>query len=538
MAADTSKPFFPATPHQALLPSRGAAARASLDGSYWRAFRSSELVSGADFPVTDLTFAPATAAASSPTLAASWSTSLHLFSGDLLQSLRRISVAGDLAFSPSFRCDGALLAAGDKKGVVRVFRADKPATGAALRTLRAHAAETRVVRYPVAGGDKLHLITAGDDALLTYWDVPSETPVFTVPAAHRDYIRGGAASPADHNIFATGSYDRSVKLWDARTGNAGPSLSFSHGELVESVLFLPSGGLLATAGGNVVKIWDVIGGGRLVHSMESHVKTVMALALGKMVNTGETRLLSAGIDGYVKCFDFGKLKMTHSLRHPQPLLSVACSPCGAVLVAGSAKGKIYMSKRKNKAGDEEGEEKRVDSGEIDWVSPEPAKPVLKPNYYRYFLRGQNEKAKEGDYVIEKPKKVKIAEHDKLLKKFRHKEALVSALVKNNPRSAVAVMEELVVRRKLVISIGNLDTDELGLLLEFLRRNATLPRYARFLVGVANKVLEMREEDIRSDEKLRMHIRNLKRMVGEEIHIQHTLQGIQGMISPMLALATR
>jgi U3 small nucleolar RNA-associated protein 15 len=535
-APDTSKPFFPAVPHQALLPSRSAAARASLDGSYWRAFRSSELVSDAGFPVTDLTFAPTTT--TSPTLAASWSTSLHLFAGDPLQSLRRVSVAGDLAFSPTFRCDGALLAAGDKRGVVRVFRADKPATGAALRTLRAHAAETRVVRYPVAGGDKLHLLTAGDDALLAYWDVPSETPVFTVPAAHKDYVRGGAASPADHNLFATGSYDRSVKLWDARTGNAGPSLSFSHGELVESVLFLPSGGLLATAGGNVVKIWDVIGGGRLVHSVESHVKTVMALALGKMATTGETRLLSAGIDGYVKCFDFGKLKITHSLRHPQPLLSVACSPCGNVLVAGSAKGKIYMGKRKKKAVDEDDEVKKVGSGEIDWVSPKPEKPVLKPNYFRYFLRGQNEKAKEGDFVIEKPKKIKIPEHDKLLRKFRHKEALVSALVKNNARSTVAVMEELVARRKLVRCIGNLDTEELGLLLEFLHRNATLPRYARFLLGVANKVVEMREEDILSNDKLRMHIRNLKRMVAEEIQIQHTLQGVQGMISPMLALAAR
>uniref|UniRef100_K3ZMJ6 U3 small nucleolar RNA-associated protein 15 C-terminal domain-containing protein n=1 Tax=Setaria italica TaxID=4555 RepID=K3ZMJ6_SETIT len=247
------------------------------------------------------------------------------------------------------------------------------------------------------------------------------------------------------------------------------------------------------------------GSGRLVHSVESHVKTVMALAHGKMATTGETRLLRAGIDGY--------------LRHPQPLLSVACSPCGTVLVAGSAKGKIYMGKRKKKAVDEEDEGKKADSSEIDWVSPEPEKPVLKPNYFRYFLRGQNEKAKEGDFVIEKPKK-----------------ALVSALVKNNPRSAVAVMEELVARRKLVRCFGNLDIEELGLLLEFLRRNATLPRYARFLLGVANKVVEMREEDIRSDDKLRMHIRNLKRMVGEEIQIQHTLQGIQGVISPMLALA--
>jgi U3 small nucleolar RNA-associated protein 15 len=193
---------------------------------------------------------------------------MHLFSGEPFEQLRKISVAGDLAYSPSFRCDGALLAAGDKKGVFRVFRADKAAAGP-LRTLRAHAAETRVVRYPVAG----------DDALLAYWDVPSETPVFTVPSAHRDYIRAGAASPTDHNLFATGSYDRNVKLWDALARETLARIYPSRmEELVESVLFLPSGGLLATAGGNVVKIWDVIGGGRLVHSVESHVKTVMALS--------------------------------------------------------------------------------------------------------------------------------------------------------------------------------------------------------------------------------------------------------------------
>jgi len=74
------------------------------------AFRSSELVSVADFPVTGLTFTPAVAAAaaSSSTLSAACSTYLHLSSGNPLKPICRISVAGDLAFSPSFHCDGAL----------------------------------------------------------------------------------------------------------------------------------------------------------------------------------------------------------------------------------------------------------------------------------------------------------------------------------------------------------------------------------------------------------------------------------------------
>ncbi|KAL5198760.1 hypothetical protein ABZP36_002272 [Zizania latifolia] len=533
MAADTSKPFFPAAPQAALVPSGRKPSRLSPESSYWRSFRTSELAPRNEFNVTHLAFSPAR---STPTLAASWSTSVLLFSGDPLSPLPRISVSNDVAYCPSFRSDGALLAVGDKKGIVRVFRADKVSSGP-LRTLTAHSAETRVVRYPVAGGDKVHLFTAGNDALLAYWDVPSETPVFTVPAAHRDYIRAGSPSPADNNIFATGSYDHSVKLWDARSGKT-PSLSFTHGESVESVLFLPSGGLLATAGGNVIKIWDVIGGGRLVHSVESHVKTVMALALAKMTNTGETRLLSAGSDGYVKSFDYGQLKLTHSMRYPMELLSLACSPCGTVLVAGSSKGVIFMGRRKKKPADEDEEEGKGVGGEFDWAPPKPAKPPLTPANYRYFIRGQNAKPKEGDFVIAKPKKVKFAEHDKLLRKFRHKDALVSALAKKNPKNVVAVMEELVARRKLVRCIGNLGIEEIGLLLEFLQRNATLPRYARFLMGVANKVLEMLADDIRSDEKLRGCIKNLKRMIAEEVQIQRTLQGIQGMILPMLALASK
>jgi U3 small nucleolar RNA-associated protein 15 len=138
-----------------------------------------------------------------------------------------------------------------------------------------------------------------------------------------------------------------------------------------------------------------------------------------------------------------------------------------VLVAGSAKGKIHISKKKMKTVDAEEEGSNSVNGDIDWVLPAPEKPVLKPNYYRYFLRGQNEKAKDDDFVIAKPKKVKIAEHDKLLRKFMHKDALVLALIKNNMRSIVAVMEELVTRRKLVRCIGNLEKDNLVFCLEFL-----------------------------------------------------------------------
>ncbi|KAK1559066.1 hypothetical protein Q3G72_010268 [Acer saccharum] len=106
-------------------------------------------------------------------------------------------------------------------------------------------------------------------------------------------------------------------------------------------------------------------------------------------------------------------------------------------------------------------------------------------------------------LVARPKKVKLGEHDKLLKKFRHKEALVSVLNGKNPENVVAVMEELVSRRKLLKCVSNLDNEELGLLLSFMQKYSTAPRYSGLLMGLMKKVLETRAEDIKSSDALKI-----------------------------------
>ncbi|GLU07468.1 hypothetical protein SLE2022_244250 [Rubroshorea leprosula] len=108
---------------------------------------------------------------------------------------------------------------------------------------------------------------------------------------------------------------------------------------------------------------------------------------------------------------------------------------------------------------------------------EPERWVLRSTYFRYFRRGQTEKPSEGDFLVMRTKKVKLAEHDKLLKKFRHKEALASALGGKNPETVVAVRKELVAWKKLKKCVWNLHSEGLGLLLKFLQKahdNAKVP----------------------------------------------------------------
>ena len=94
-----------------------------------------------------------------------------------------------------------------------------------------------------------------------------------------------AASP---ELVVSCSYDRSDQLWDRRTGGS-PSLQCQHGAPVEACLVTPSGGLLLTAGGTMVKVWDLVAGGRLLATLSPHQKTVKSLCLsgtGKYLGTG------------------------------------------------------------------------------------------------------------------------------------------------------------------------------------------------------------------------------------------------------------
>lgn len=426
----------------------------------------------------------------------------------------------------------------DLSGLIQIFDIKSRTR---LRRLRSNNRPVRFVHYP--RHDKLHLVSGSDDAVVRYWDVTEETPVM-VFRGHKDYVRCGDSSPVSSDCFVTGSYDHFVKVWDVRVrGETNSVMDFNHGCPVEDVVYLPGGGMIATAGGNAVKIWDLIGGGRLVYSMESHNKTVTKICVGRIGKdsgneSDQYRIMSVGLDGYFKVFDYGNMKVTYSMRYPAPLLSVGYSPDCSTRVIGTSNGIIYAAKRKVKV-----DEKEVGVSEASsvWrIRPveDTEKKVLKTTNFRYFQRGQGEKPSEGDYLVMKPKKVKLTAHDKLLNKFRHGEALVCVLEGKNPGHVVAVMEELVSRKKLLRCVSDLDLEKLELLLAFLHKYCTVPKYSSLLMGLANKVIEMRADDIRNSEVLKKHIRNLKSTVETEIRIQQSLQEIQGIISPLLRIAGR
>ena len=144
----------------------------------------------------------------------------------------------------------------------------------------------------------------------------------------------------------------------------------------------------------------------------------------------------------VQVHDLNTFKVTHATRFPSPVLSVALTTDSKLLGVGMSDGYVATRKRTEKAqtGFAMG---RMSATKLK--KQQKRQKRLTANTYRYFVRGQNEKAALADQVVSQRRRKKLGPHDKHLKGFRYAEALDSVLELGNVEVTVSLLEELAVR---------------------------------------------------------------------------------------------
>jgi WD40 repeat protein len=160
---------------------------------------------------------------------------------------------------------------------------------------------------------------------------------------HADGVTSVVFSP-DGKRLASASKDRTVKVWDAQTGQETLTLK-GHGGSVMSVVFSPDGGRLASASGDrvgpiglgggrrpgEVKVWDAQTGQDIL-TLKGHAGGVYSVAF----SPDGRRLATASDDGTVKVWDSQTGQDTLTLKgHGGAVWSVAFSPDGKRLASGS-----------------------------------------------------------------------------------------------------------------------------------------------------------------------------------------------------------
>ncbi|BAY62371.1 WD-40 repeat-containing protein [Calothrix brevissima NIES-22] len=227
-------------------------------------------------------------------------------------------------YSVAYSPDRSLLAVGDAKGEIRLYRI---ADGEQISVCRGHDDWVRSIAFSPNG--KI-IVSGSEDKRLGIWNVNTGQCIQMLSGdAHR--IRSVAFSP-DGRFFASGNDDNTVKLWDATTGEC-LKIFNEHNGRVWSVVFSPDGQIIASGSEDkTVKLCNV-STGQCFKTLSSHSSLLRAVAFSP-----DGQILASGSeDKTVKLWkvDTGECIKTLSIAQGGAISSVAFSADGETLASGS-----------------------------------------------------------------------------------------------------------------------------------------------------------------------------------------------------------
>ncbi|KAL3997762.1 UTP15 C terminal family protein [Acanthocheilonema viteae] len=504
--------------------------RFSKDVLYWRRM---ERLAVFQEPgnVSSISFSPT----GSNMVASTSSIKLTIYDATICEPLVTYGRFKQAVYGVRFRRDGKLLAVGGEEGKVRLFNVRKQTSTSdgkktPLRIFRAHESAVHTVIFTRSGKT---LITMGDEGCIKLWDITetNSTPLKVFDAVHNDHIRCSDASILSENLFVSGSYDHTAKVWNAETEGNEALMSMDHGSPIEQVLFLPGDAFVVTGGGQLIKIWNIASGGVLHHTLHHHHKTVTSLCLASK----GTRLLSGGLDKRVNVFslDSGDYRLVHSFSLPAQILTLSISSNDKFIAVGM--GNLLQISMRNEPGklEESLEAARVENAGLEYYKK------MRSNAPVVYQQHRGETVKKAEFTAARVPQIKLNKVDLLLRRFKHWKA-VDVLFrekhyKSRPDIIVGALTRIYKRGALTVALSGRKSDTIHPILVFLMQNFFRPEYLHILLKTITIMCDIYgNENI--DRRIAKMFSKLHRAVQREIEVRNKLTELHGMLDMLIHIS--
>ncbi len=208
-----------------------------------------------------------------------------------------------------------------------------PSTWRCAHTLRGHQAWVRSVAL---SSDGRLLASGSGDKTVKLWSVTRGQLLHTL-TGHSTWVRGVTISP-DQRLVVSVSNDKTIRLWHSQTGAHQQTLT-GHSDWIRAVTFLPLDNILATAGQDkVIHLWD-LKRRTILRTLKGHAHWVLALA----AHPDGKRLFSGSRDRTIRCWNVATGKCEGVLLgHTSEVSGLVINAVGDRLLSCSADQTIRL----------------------------------------------------------------------------------------------------------------------------------------------------------------------------------------------------